>query len=141
VGETVSSLEIIRVLVACCGLWVAYRGRREVQGYHDLLRVPPASGDARDRAEYENTLTRIKLFEGLQGMIALVHGLFLFNAFVQLFYPSAPSEQFNVLTSNAIQVLIPMLLIRGSVEMTHALRSIIITYRVAGSPGVANDPA
>jgi len=103
--------------------------------------VPPASGDARDRAEYENTLIRIKLFEGLQGTIALVHALFLFNASVQLFYPSAPAEQFNVLVSNAIQVLIPMLLIRGSIEMTHALRSIIATYRVAGSLGVASDPA
>lgn len=98
IPDTVSSGEIIRVIVAMFAFTVSWRGRVVAVQEHALA----------------DTLA--------QTTFCLIHVGLMGNALINMAYSQPPSEQPNVLFSNVLQVLIPLSLARASEHLTVQLR-------------------
>jgi hypothetical protein len=117
--DTVSSLEIIRFLVGTAGAIVCARSRGNAESRLPQLRAVPLGETVRARFDRTQRLERIELVSRIQTILLVIHVGFAFNAGVNFFYPSSSLEQFNVMTSNVLQVLAPIGLIVVSELITH----------------------
>lgn len=136
--ETVSDLEIIRLLVALVGIYAALRGVGVAQQSIDDIPTDPTD-DAHERAAREQRHERMELFRLIQRSIFGVHGLLLVNVLVNFGYAPVSVVQPNVLTSNIAQILIPLILVRASEKISSEIRTvtrirIVIGPRPTGEP-------
>jgi hypothetical protein len=133
ISETVTSLELIRFVVACYGIRAAWRGRGTA-----LLARQGIDRDGmpglHERSIRAQRSERMRLFETIQTGILLVHLLLLVNVLVNFCYASAPIEQPNVMSSNIAQILIPFVLIRVSEMVVVEMRTVASLRAVAGEP-------
>lgn len=118
--ETVSDTEIVRLIAALVGLVVATRGRstagQDIETLQQQQIEPGSPVSEWDRRE--DTIDLLQLFRSVQGAIILVHLGLLLNVGTNLFYPSSPLSQPNVMTSNLIQMMIPGILVAASNAIT-----------------------
>lgn len=129
--ETISSLEIIRLIVAAFGMWKSWQGRNAAHA--NLLTIPSEpTDDGQERREREQRAARMQLFAAIQGGFIAVHFLLLANVVINMGYGSAGIEQPNVMSSNVAQILIPMILTRLSEMMTMKLCHAVSLHVVAG---------
>ena len=115
--EGVSSFEVLRFLVAVFGLTVSWGGRARAREGRDAI-LPAALEDASVRRKQEQWAERMYLFERIQTGCIAIHAMFLANVIVNMGYVNPPIEQPNVLSSNVIQILIPLILARLSELIT-----------------------
>jgi hypothetical protein len=130
--ETISALEVIRALVALFGLWCSWAGRRLANEQRALISGEP-SDDMHVRREREQRDARMGLYGEAQTGICTVHAMLLMNALIQMGYPSSGSlEAANVLFSNVIQVMIPLVLARVSELISAQIRTALRLQAVTG---------
>lgn len=115
----VSEVEIIRFIAALLGLWVGWTGARKCGKLLGSLADPdPTEEDESVWDEHDEREDRLRTTRYVQMGIVLCH-LYLFVNVVNNFsYPSPPFTQSNVLTSNLMQVLIPITLIAVSKRLS-----------------------
>lgn len=129
--ETVSSLEVIRLIVAAFGMWKSWQG--QAAAHANLKDVPSdPTADGHERREREQRSSRMRLFAAIQGGFIAVHFLLLVNVVINMGYGGASIEQPNVMSSNVAQILIPMILTRLSEMMTMKLGHAVSLHVVAG---------
>lgn len=135
IPATVSAWEVLRVLVALYGLRVSLAGRARARG-EGRAQAGSEAYDLAGRRERLQRVARMRLYERLQTAFCLVHALLLVNALVNMAYPSAPIEQPNVMSSNLAQILIPLLLARGSELVSTQIAYVASLYQMTDDPGV-----
>lgn len=128
---TVSALEVVRALVAAFGLCVSWSGWALAKRRRALIS-DAATDDAHVRRSREQQDGRMALFTEAQRSFCLVHAMLLGNALIQMAYPSAPIEQFNVLMGNVTQVMIPLILARVSEAISAQMRTVARLDAVTG---------
>ena len=112
IPETASWSELLRLGMAVVGLVVGLLGVRQVRSVK--FRPPPHLTPLRLRILREEWHSRMVFFMNLQLTVVGCHLLFLGNVWINLWYPSSPLEQPNVMSSNIMQIIVPALLIRAS---------------------------
>lgn len=132
--ETVSSLEVIRLVIGAVGvLWTWTRWRRMQDLRPPLVAIAVTEAETPHlRAERVQRQRGLHVIELVQLLLFFVHGGFATNALVNLFYTSSSIEQLNVLTSNLLQVIAPLLLIAISVMLDGLVGEATRTAHVLG---------
>jgi hypothetical protein len=117
-------------------------GRRLANEQRALISGEP-SDDMHVRREREQRDARMGLYGEAQTGICAVHAMLLTNALIQMGYPSSGSlEAANVLFSNVIQVMIPLVLARVSELISAQIRTALRLQAVTGPremPGGRSD--
>lgn len=115
-SETVTALEIIRFVVGLFGMRTCWAGRRDAR--RSRADIPAEAGAGiHERAGRVQRLLRMDLVADIQYVLFWVHAGFTANAAINFWYPSAPYEQLNVMSSNLLQVLAPL----GLIAVSHWL--------------------
>lgn len=122
--DTISALEVVRLVVALFGLTVSWRGRIKAREVRAGISTEPTT-DLRERHSREIVNRRMSVFESAQTGFCVIHATLAGNALANMGYPNPSIEQLNVLTSNVTQIMIPLILARVSelltIQLVHAL--------------------
>jgi S-adenosylmethionine:diacylglycerol 3-amino-3-carboxypropyl transferase len=134
--ETLSSFEVLRIIVSLFGMFIGLRGRHNAHERQVPLRVAPIGETPVHQEERRMKIERAKLVEFVQTILCIIHVGFVVNGVVNGFYPSAGLEQLNVLTSNIQQVMAPLGMILISMRIDTQIEASAMSERLRGmQPG------